>query len=147
MDTKNTIAALMSSFAQALSNMSNEDFNSLLSGKGRLYFKSDKAYENNNENILENDLKQIVNQLLQFESRELAIQFLENNDLVRLKEQLLNLAAVLNVYINKNASKPIIIKKIVDSTVGSMIASKAIKETNLEGPRHLYRKEAQKKDL
>ncbi|WP_143111707.1 hypothetical protein [Paenibacillus sp. BC26] len=121
-------------FAQTLSEMSDEEFHDLLEGKGKLKFvPGNKAVKEKVEKVSSAEVGYIVEKLLIADTREMAREYLVEQHLS--KNDLIKLTVVLDIFVNKSDGKDKIMEKIVESTVGARIRSKAIKDTQIRtGP-------------
>lgn len=125
---KDELAILLKLFSETLSNLNEIEFENLMQGKGKLsYFdhknKIEKKGEEPNEKVA-----QLALELRGLNSRAEAERLLNKKDI--LKRDLIAIATKLNVHINKSENKKRIIEQIVESTVGSILRSKAIMETS-----------------
>jgi hypothetical protein len=130
-NSKSELANIFRAFAQVLGEMDDEDYYGLIRGEGRLtyvsYGRTNKQRGEKAEIV--RGIEHIATELVSFETREEAEKFLTIINIT--KSDLVKLSALLQIYINKSDSKEKIIEKIVESTVGAQIRSKAIKETNI----------------
>lgn len=131
---KDDLANLFKVFSESLSNMNQKDFERLLKGDGKLVFATEEKTTitmEQHEDEVEKELASIANRLNLFERREEALEYLTSSKVCYLKANLIKLASMLDIYINKSDNKNELLEKIVESTVGSKIRSKAIKDTNI----------------
>ena len=120
------IINLIKVFLDSVLQMTEEDKSNLLNGKGKLVVIEEKKEDNTDM-----DLVSVCEKLSSFETREEAVEFFAKNTPLTLKTSLIKLASLLSVYINKRDNKDKIIEKIIESTVGAKIRSKAIEDTDM----------------
>ncbi|WP_258112663.1 hypothetical protein [Alicyclobacillus sp. SP_1] len=131
------LATLFQAIAQVLSDMTDEDVEELVNGRGKLTFTSTRRRtktEESSTTVTTSSVRvsdEVVDHLLNLENRDEARQYL--SDLGITKMDLTRLASSLDIYISKNDKKEAVVEKIVESTVGSRMRSKAIRDTRLGG--------------
>jgi len=107
--------------------MSIDELEKLLNGEGKLIFSDKKIVDKKKLNELQSN-DPIIAQLRQVNNRQEATKLLSSKGIF--KNDLINIASFFKVHINKSDNKAKIIEKIIEATVGAILRSKAIKETN-----------------
>ena len=129
---KDELSGFLKVIGTLLSEMTDEEYQSMLKGQGKLSYsfasKTNKIKEGFREEAM--DINMIANKLVEFDGREEAAMYLAQTSI--LKADLIRLSAELDIFINKSDSKERIIEKIVEATVGVKMRSKAIQDTQLK---------------
>lgn len=135
MNRKDELVGLLKAFTSALTEMSDTEYEDLLQGKGKLSYQINTyTRQSKNREVMEltAETTEMAAKLNQFSTRDEATEYLTQS--MVLKSELVKLAYLLDIYINKSDGKEKIIDKIVESTVGVRVRSKAIKDTRLKYP-------------
>ncbi|MFB4331364.1 hypothetical protein [Paenibacillus sp. CR_12] len=134
MSSKKELVGFLKAITNVLSEMSEVEYEELLHGRGKLiYIGNDHAKQQKNSqdiNTKHSATDELVVALNQMNSRDEAMKYLSQTNI--LKNDLIRLAVALDIYINKSDSKEKITEKIVESTIGLKVRSKAIRETRLK---------------
>jgi hypothetical protein len=133
MSRKDELVGLLKAFTGALTEMSDIEYEDLLQGKGRLSYQANdytRQSKNREDKVSTAETTEMADKLSQFLTRDEATEYLTQS--MVLKSDLIKLASLLDIYINKSDGKDKIVDKIVESTVGARVRSKAIKDTRLK---------------
>lgn len=145
---KKIIINILKATTTLLEKMPESSFNDLINGKGELNFVKSELKENEIDNseltiksvsekqepndFIDNDIESLIEKLKNTKERNEAKKLLQNHPSITTKKDLANLAKILKVHIKKNDKKDVLEDKIVESVVGVMLRSKAIKGVNLK---------------
>jgi hypothetical protein len=116
-------------FSNTLSNLSDEQFNKLLSNSARLEYVENEAKKEIPLRVNNWAFENAAAFLERFNSREEAKEFIDNLKLK--KEELISLGKLVNANISNKDSKQRLADKIIEATVGSKLRSEAISCINL----------------
>lgn len=138
---KNEISSLFIVIARTLEDLSEKQYDKILSGKGKLVYQEEDIQKNEIINmripkrrvIEDSEILSISTQLCNLNTREEAYDLLKSNKMNIGKSDLVKLSSLLKVYVSKNDTRDKIIDKIVESVVGAKLRSEAIKNTDLKG--------------
>lgn len=130
--TKEQTLELVSLALRTIAQLSEKEVNSLLNKEATLVVKSVKGQGRkiNKVDIMEfGKIEKHTQAISNFNTREKAKDYL--NSIKLKKEELIILAKLMSVHINKSDKKEEIINKIIESVVGSKLRVEAIKNTIL----------------
>lgn len=133
---KGDLVKLLMIFERTLQEMSEDELRQLMDGHANLkvvpvsvketVIKAVKAKPVKAASV---DLKLLAKKLAELDTREGAREIIVKAGM--LKNDLIQLAEWLEVYVSKNDSKEKMIEKIIESTAGARMRSKAIEETRI----------------
>ena len=131
--SKEEIGALLSAFADALNNMSQEEYAQLLTGAGRFQFFSDSQRKPGTPKGKEPlpSVKEVAEKLNGAVTREDAWNILAVAPRAGRKKYLTELAIIFGVHITKQDTTSRIEDKLIESVVGAKIRSETIQKLPL----------------
>lgn len=112
---------------EAIDGLNEQQYHSLIQGKGKLIYKDNKCKTQKGE-IDKEDVKKLAEKILEFTTREEASKFLNQHK----KAKLTALANYLQIYVQKSDTKARIIEKIIESVIGAKLKTEAIKTIDLK---------------
>ncbi len=132
--------ALLRALIRAIDELSDIEFDEVIKGEGRLAFVEFKERLGKTKlktkasfQISPDDLKMVAQQLKSSITREEAIAFLHQDGRTILKENLVHLAKILGIHVEKNDKRELVEQKIVEFVVGTKLRSEAIRSLSLKG--------------
>ena len=129
-DTKQTISKLLVAVADALNSMDEREFEMLMRDEGSLRFVS--RSRNGKKVIVDAEVENVVNEVArkldEADSREIAESLLASINQPRRKSFLILLAKASGVHVESRDNIATIERKLIETTVGSKLRSKAFKE-------------------
>ena len=139
---KCTTSRLLVAFADALDSMDDNEFDSLVRGKGKLRFVGDGTNAQKPVTVkplvdpavelrLQDEVSEIAGKLLDADSREMAENLLASINVPKGKGRrdfLIRLAKACAVHVESKDAIARIEQKLVENTVGAKLRSKAIRE-------------------
>ncbi len=129
-NTKQTISKLLVAFADALNSMDDREFDLLVRGEGNLRFVS--RSKNGKQRVTDAELEAVANEVArkldEADSREVAESLLASINQPRRKSFLILLARALGVHVESRDNIATMERKLIETTVGSKLRSKAFKE-------------------
>jgi hypothetical protein len=131
MKQKNIYSKILRIIASTLDNLSEEEIENLLSGKGTLVYKqTDVISKSNKETPQPVDTADILNRLNECKDREKARAVLSE---VPNKETLTTIAKSLKVHVVKYDRREDIENKIIEFLIGAKLRTEAIHSLNMKG--------------
>lgn len=128
-EIRKEIISVLKITSKILESLTENQCNNILSGKGKIVYEDISKY--NNKLKAENtNLELYISKIQNFDSREEAFNFIQELNLK--KVELVEMAKRLKIHLNKSDKKDIIVKKIIESTVGTKLRNDAIKNINLK---------------
>lgn len=128
-EIKKQIISLLKITSKVLESLTEEQCNNILSGKGKIIYedisKKSTIYKRENFNF-----KPYVEKIESLDNREEAYNFIQELNLK--KADMVEIAKQLKIHLNKSDKKDVIIKKIIETTVGTKLRNEAIKNINLK---------------
>ncbi|MDQ0252960.1 hypothetical protein J2S74_000332 [Evansella vedderi] len=125
---KSEVLDVLKVMTATLSRLTDQEVEKLVNGEAKLVYSENKvAGVERGEKV--NPTNPLIAQLKETTNRGDATRLLSRKGI--LKKDLIDLATVLNIHINKSSNKAKIIEKIVEATVGVTLRSNAIKETSI----------------
>ena len=112
---KEDLTGFLKAIAKLLEDLSTEEFNGLVAGRGRLEYKKQIKAPKKEENLAK--FQELIQKLKQADSRTEAEEILDRE--TSLKSELVEVAKILPVFLAKGDNKGTIKQKIMDSLVGS----------------------------
>lgn len=137
MKPKAAVLATLRSFTSAIEELTDEEFNQLCNGKGKLVFQpmagEDSPRKTQTRTDGEFDAEEAVSRIQRCASRN-EIRELFHNERERFtKDKLTRIAKTMRVHVNKHDKRETIEDKIIEFAVGSRMRSDAIMGINLKG--------------
>jgi len=127
----NKYARLIRLVVKLLDGLNEEQCENLTTGKAKLIYQEIETSAPAKKPSIDTDKnREYVNNLLEFNSREEAEEYLKRLRLT--KKVLIELCNMLQVHVLKNDKKDQIIEKIVETAVGAKLRTEAIKNTELK---------------
>ncbi|WP_204150447.1 hypothetical protein [Leptolyngbya sp. CCY15150] len=123
---------VLQAFLKFLDEISEEEYEQFLSGELKLGFLSEaQQKEKVFKGALEEDLQAIIEQLQEITSREEAHKLLKSDSRIRLKDDVIRIAKLLQVHVEKKDNREKIEARIVEFIVGVKLRNQAIQSLNL----------------
>lgn len=128
-EIKKQIISLLKITSKVLESLTEEQCNNILSGKGKIIYEdiSKNSTISKRENF---NFKSYIEKIESFDNREEAYNFIQELSLK--KADMVEIAKQLKIHLNKSDKKDVIIKKIIETTVGTKLRNEAIKNINLK---------------
>ena len=129
-DAKQTISKLLTAFADALNSMDDHEFDLLIRGEGNLRFVSrpKNGKQRKVDADLESAVKEVARKLNEADSREVAENLLASINQPKRKNFLILLARASGVHVESRDNIARIERKLIETTVGAKLRSKAFEE-------------------
>ena len=127
---------LIKAIARALNELDELQYQQLLEGKGRIKFiglgerekrERSKQKRANKISLTDSEIQSLATELRECKTREEALKLLDKDGREILRESLVRLAKLLQVYVTKSDKNNIIKDKIVESMVGVRLRTEAIR--------------------
>ena len=127
---------LIKAIARALNELDELQYQQLLEGKGRIKFiglgerekrERSKQKRANKISLTDSEIQSLATELRECKTREEALKLLDKDGREILRESLVRLAKLLQVYVTKSDKNKIIKDKIVESMVGVRLRTEAIR--------------------
>lgn len=127
---------LIKAIARALNELDELQYQQLLEGKGRIKFiglgetekrERSKQKRANKISLTDSEIQSLAKELRECKTREEALKLLDKDGREILRESLVRLAKLLQVYVTKSDKNKIIKDKIVESMVGVRLRTEAIR--------------------
>lgn len=132
---------LIKAIARALNELDELQYQHLLEGKGRIKFiglgerekgKRSKQKRSNRISLTDSKIQSLATELRECRTREEALELVDKDGREILRESLVRLAKLLQVYVTKSDKNNIIKDKIVESVVGVRLRTEAIRGLNFK---------------
>ena len=134
MTEKEEMTRLFRAVARLIESMSNSEYDLFVSGQWRPTVAARKDRKKRaTERVSAEQLEGIISRLRDTKSREEAREILKNDSRMLLKDNLNELARLLQVHVTKNDKREEIEDKVVEFVVGVRLRSEAIQGLNLKG--------------
>lgn len=127
---------LIKAIARALNELDELQYQQLLEGKGRIKFiglgerekrERSKQKRSNKISLTDSEIQSLATELKECKTREEALKLVDKDGREILRESLVRLAKLLQVYVTKSDKNNIIKDKIVESMVGVRLRTEAIR--------------------
>ena len=127
---------LIKAIARALNELDELQYQQLLEGKGRIKFiglgerekrERSKQRRSNKISLTDSEIQSLATELRECKTREEALKLVDKDGREILRESLVRLAKLLQVYATKSDTNNIIKDKIVESMVGVRLRTEAIR--------------------
>lgn len=128
-EVRKQIISVLRITSKILESLTENQCNNILSGKGKLVYE-DISKGTNKPKVENTNLELYISKIQNFGSREDVFNFIQELNLK--KVELAGMAKLLEIHLNKGDKKDIIVKKIIESTVGNKLRADAIKNVDLK---------------
>lgn len=132
-EEKKKLISLLKITLKLVESLTEEQCINLLDGKGKI------KYEDTNEVIKKAEtvkvkedsiVKSYISKIEQLDNREEAYNYIQNLNLRKI--DMVQISNQLNVHINKSDKKDIIVRKIIEATIGAKLRNETINNINLK---------------
>lgn len=128
-EVRKEIISVLKITSKILESLTENQCNNILSGKGKIVYE-DISKDTNKPKVENTNLELYISKIQNFGSREEVFNFIQELNLK--KVELAGMAKLLGIHLNKSDKKDIVVKKIIESTVGNKLRADAIKNVNLK---------------
>lgn len=128
-EIRKQIISVLKVTSKILESLTENQCNNILSGKGKIIYE-DISKDNIKPKVENPNIELYINKIENYDSREEAHNFIQELNLK--KVELVEIAKQLKIHLNKSDKKDIIVKKIVETTIGSKLRNDAIKNIDLK---------------
>lgn len=128
-EIRKQIISVLKVTSKILESLTENQCNNILNGKGKIVYED--ISKNSSKPKVENlNLERYISEIENFDSREEVYNFIQKLNLK--KVEMVEVAKLLKIHLNKSDKKDTIVKKIIESTVGTKLRNDAIKKIDLK---------------